>query len=742
MFSHLVYKTLKTTLNDIQKNNNTVELTEEIIKLNEVVFSANKQTEKKRDLPTRIEIIDAKDISFNNPQSTGEMLFQTGKVFVQQSQMGGSSPSLRGFEANKILLVVDGVRMNNAIYRGGHLQNVITLDPNVLDRTEIVFGPGSVIYGSDALGGVMHFYTKKPEFGTDEKTNIKSTAFARYSSSNEEKTGGATINIGLNNIASFSSISYKDLGDLKSGQVRDPFIGNFGQCLYYAERFGNKDSMVKNDKSYLQKNSGYSQYDLMQKLYFKITNKSFIGLNLQYSNSSDIPRYDRLTDFDSKKGTLKYAEWYYGPQTRLFSSLFFENNSKTLFSDNLVITTAYQNISEDRVNRKFNNVNKAHNEETVDVFSFNTDIKKELKGKHELRYGIEATYNKVKSTAYNENIVTGVQTNTIATRYPDGDNNVKSLSAYISHNWEINKYLILSDGIRYNYYNLEANYTDFMMNLMKFPFNSKISTEQNSITANLGVVINPGYDWKISILGSSGYRNPNIDDISKINDSKGSDNLLIIPNPDLKSEKVYNGEISISKIFEKNIQFEFTGFYSKYYDVIVQRPTLFNGEDSILYDGSLCQVQTNINKNEAYIYGWQGNILAKLNENVSIYSNYTYTYGQVESDDVPLDHIPPAFGKTGIKYERKKLKSEFSVIYNGWKKLFRYSPSGEDNLTYATSVGMPSWHTLNLKISYQLSKNISIQGGVDNITDLHYRYFASGISAAGRNYILALKANF
>jgi hemoglobin/transferrin/lactoferrin receptor protein len=141
-FKHIAYQSYAISKKDIISSGNLVLLTDNIIKLDEVVFSANKIDENKSDIPHHIEVISSKQISFNNPQTTGDLLQQSGNVFIQQSQMGGSSPVLRGFEANKVLMVMDGVRMNNAIYRSGHLQNVITIDPNVLDRVEVVFGPG------------------------------------------------------------------------------------------------------------------------------------------------------------------------------------------------------------------------------------------------------------------------------------------------------------------------------------------------------------------------------------------------------------------------------------------------------------------------------------------------------------------------------------------------------------------------------------------------------------------------
>src|SRR5829696_1479056 len=120
--------------------------TVQIKELDEVVFSANKFSEKKRNVAQRIDIISSQEIERINTQNTGDLLLNTGNIFVQKSQQGGSSPVIRGFEASRVLLVVDGIRMNNAIYRSGHLQNVITIDQNMLERVEMIYGPASTLY--------------------------------------------------------------------------------------------------------------------------------------------------------------------------------------------------------------------------------------------------------------------------------------------------------------------------------------------------------------------------------------------------------------------------------------------------------------------------------------------------------------------------------------------------------------------------------------------------------------------
>ncbi|MBI5218704.1 MAG: TonB-dependent receptor [Bacteroidia bacterium] len=743
---HITYQLLKETKKNILGQGTELYLTDNVIRLDEVVFSANKAEEKKSDLPNKIDVISAKQIAFNNPQTSGDLLQQTGNVFIQQSQMGGSSPVIRGFEANKVLLVMDGVRMNNAIYRSGHLQNVITIDPCILDRTEIVYGPGSVIYGSDALGGVMHFYSRNPELSKEDKMNFKAGVMGRYASACNEKSGNLNFNIGLKKWGFLTSISYKDLGDLRTGGAKNPFqfasaSDDFGKCLYYYEQVNGKDSMMTNSDPLIQRNTGYKQYDILQKIMFQPSEKMRFILNVQFSNTGNVPRYDRLTDMSS--GKLKYAEWYYGPQTRLFSSLRAEIMDTCKIFDNLFITLGWQDISEDRVTRKFtvsaSPKTRDAQEETVNVYTVNADLMKKFGKGHELRYGLDIMYNTVVSKAYSTNILTGVEKMNIATRYPDNGSTYDCNALYITHSWEINPKFIFSQGIRGSYVMLNAEYSDTMMKITKFPFDKRIEQQNGAITGNLGLVYSPGQDWRFALSASSGFRAPNVDDVGKVNDSKAP--LLVIPNPGLKPEYAYNFDLTIGKIIKKKIQLEATGFYTIITNATMLRPTQLNGADSVIFGGTKCQALTNKNESKAFITGFQGNILAQITSGFSAQANITYTYARVR-DTLPLDHIPPVFGLASVKYETKKFKGDFYVRFNGDKLLKDYYLNAEDNEQYATPTGMPGWYTLNLKFAYQVNKYMQVQMGMENILDVRYRHFASGISAPGRNLILALRGNF
>ena len=166
------------------------------VNLDEVVVAVNKWEQKLNEVPNKITKVSKTEILRNNPQTAADLLNQTGTVFIQKSQLGGGSPMIRGFATNRILLVIDGVRMNNAIYRSGNLQNIISIDALSTQTAEVIFGPGSLIYGSDAIGGVMDFHTLDARFDKEKKMFVGGSALARYSTANKENTFHADIKIG------------------------------------------------------------------------------------------------------------------------------------------------------------------------------------------------------------------------------------------------------------------------------------------------------------------------------------------------------------------------------------------------------------------------------------------------------------------------------------------------------------------------------------------------------------------
>lgn len=706
--------------------------------LDEMVVSANKIEEPRRFVAQQIEIIGSSKIRQLNAQTTADLISNSGWVMMQKSQQGGGSPVLRGFEASRVLLMIDGVRMNNLIYRAGHLQNVITTDNNTMERVELLFGPSSTVYGSDALGGVVHMYTRNPELRRNGKSALSGNVLTRFGTVNNEKTGHVDFNISGQKLASLTSFTYSDLGDLRMGEKTN---GQIGEQIWLRNNYvvraadNQSDILVANDDPFVQKQSGYKQYDLIQKFLYQSSENVSHLLNIQFSNSTDVPRYDRLTDV---QGTgLRSAEWYYGPQKRLMTSYQLGIKNLGAIADGLTATLSFQDIEESRNDRRFNNNNLRSRIENVNVWGLTVDFRKDI-NRSSIRYGIDGQFNSLKSTAHATNITTGVQS-PLDTRYPDGDNSLNMLAGYFTHTYKINSLVTLTDGVRVGGSWLKSTFND--KTFFPFPFD-QVKQNNTLASGNVGIIYRPT-SWKFSFIASSGFRAPNVDDLAKVFDSTPGN--VIVPNPDLAPEKTLNADLGITKFVGSTLRVETSFFATQFFDAIVTLPSLFNGQSVIDYDGTPSQVFSSQNKGKAYILGYSIGVHAKVNENLSGSLTMNYTKGRVKNEsgpETPLDHIPPFFGRAGIQYNTSKFRSELFANFNGWKTLDNYSASGEDNLNYATPVGMPSWYTINLRTSYDVNNVVTAQFGVDNIMDLQYRVFASGINAPGRNFILALRANF
>lgn len=709
-----------------------------VVFLDELLVSANKIAEPRSKLSQQVQLMTSAEIRMLNAQTMAELLTNSGVVGMQKSQQGGGSPQLRGFEASRIVLMIDGVRMNNLIYRAGHLQNVITVDNNLLDNVEILLGPSSTVYGSDALGGVVSMRTKNASLSEDGNTTFKGNAFYRYGSVNDEKTQHLDFNIGLKKFAFFTGITFSDFGDLRMGERTNAALGEqFGLRNFYVERSADNstDVLVTNSDPFIQKFSGYKQTDVIQKILYKPSEKFSHGLNFQYSTSSNIPRYDRLTDPDG--AGLRQAEWYYGPQERMM--LAYEIGLKRLgnIADEMKAVVSYQQIEESRHDRRFNRPNRRNQIENVDVVGLTIDFNKTF-SKHRLRYGFDAQFNSLQSVAYNLNVMTAAKS-PVGTRYPGGDNSMNFLAFYATDTYDVNQQTSLNSGIRIGYSSLKAKFSD--KTFFPFPFET-VSQRNQYASGNLGIVFRPDGNLKFSFMTSTGYRVPNIDDLAKVFDTNAGTSL-VVPNPDLKPEKTVNFDFGITTFVSDKVRWENNFFFTSFFDAIVIDAFQFDGNSEIMYDGQLTPVFANQNKRKARVTGFSSVLNATLHTNFTVNASYNLTKGVITSeDDKPLDHIPPSFGRVDLKYIRSKFSASAFVNFNGWKKLDDYFPNGEDNEAYATTKGMPSWYTINLRAGYEFNNYLALQVGVDNLLDLQYRTFASGINSPGRNLFGTLRVTF
>ena len=728
---HATYAEQFLPYSEIKNLNYQIKLKLKSVILDEFVVSASKWEQNKNEIPNKIVTIDVEKIALSNPQTAADVLAASNEVFVQKSQLGGGSPMIRGFSANAVLLVIDGVRMNNAIYRSGNLQNVLSIDPNTLENVEVIFGPGSIIYGSDALGGVMDFHTKSVRLApVNNKTNTVN-AFARFSSANMEKSLHADLTHSGGDWGSYTSLTLNRFGDLRMGSGGyDGF-----DRKQYVERIDGVDVILENDNVNVQKQSAYDQYNLLQKFRYRPNEKIDINYAFHLTSSTDVPRYDRLNQYSS--GSLKYSEWYYGPQFWHMQSLNMKVRDSVRLYDNFQFSLAYQNVKESRHNRKFGKDDLTSREESVDVYSANLDFDKSLDLKSNLFYGVEAIYNKVNSTAKTININTN-EKSPASTRYPDGGTNYYAYAAYLSLKSNLSKKFTFSSGIRLNAVGLTSTFLD--KTFFDFNFN-KIKVDNQSINASLGLVYRPSVSTQLNANISSGFRAPNLDDIAKVFDS--APGSVVMPNEDLKPEKAINFDLGMIHKHEDRFELNVSVFYTSLVDAMVRRAFLFNGQSTIMYDGELSQIEAIVNAGKANIYGASVGIDMRISDNLDFYTDHSFTKGH-DNEDENLRHIPPIYGVAGITYKPKDdFLLDFYMNYNGAISYENLAPTekGKAYLYASDENGnpfSPSWMTFNVKSSVKLSDNMVLSAGIENITNQRYRPYSSGISAPGINFIVSI----
>ncbi|MEH6764900.1 MAG: TonB-dependent receptor [Aequorivita antarctica] len=703
--------------------------------LDEVVISGSRWRQSSDDVPSKIMSISAKEVALQNPQTAADLLSASGKVFVQKSQQGGGSPMIRGFATNRLLYSVDGVRMNTAIFRSGNLQNVINLDPFAIESTEVLFGPGSVIYGSDAIGGVMSFQTLTPQLSLTEKPLITGKALARYSSANKEKTGHFNVNLGFKKWAFVTSISSWDYDNLRQGSHGpDDYIKD-----YYVQRQDSTDVVITQEDKLLQIPSAFSQINTMQKIRFQPNERWDFQYGFHFSETSPYGRYDRNQRV--RNGLPRYAEWDYGPQIWMMNNLNINYTANNSVFDQMSLRLAHQWFEESRIDRAFNKTERNTQSEEVGAYSVNLDFIKATGEKNTFFYGLEYVLNDVNSKGELTDISTGISEVGPA-RYPQSK--WQSLAVYVTDEFKVADNFTLSAGARYNHVLLDA---EFDTAFYPFPF-TEASLSNGALTGSLGGVYRPADSWVISTNLGSAFRAPNVDDVGKVFDSEPGS--VVVPNPDLKPEYAYNADLGIAKVFGDVLKVDITGYYTSLKDALVRRDYKLNGQDSIMYQGELSQVQAIQNAAVAHVYGLQAGVEVKLPKGFGFSTDVNFQKGEEELDNgdtSPSRHASPFFGVSRLNYKANKLSMELNVNYQG-KKDFDDLPDEEKGKTeiYALDENgnpySPAWYTLNFKALYKMTDTFDVSGGIENLTDQRYRPYSSGISGAGRNFILALTAHF
>ncbi len=724
-FQHPSYENFRTDKIRVSQNQYSVMLVLKPLKLEEVVVSVARRAGSISEIPNKLLLIGHENVLRFQPQTTADLLVSNGEVFIQKSQQGGGSPMVRGFSANRLLLVVDGIRMNNALFRSGNLQNIVSLDANMIETTEVALGPGSVVYGSDALGGVLNFSTFKPRLSTGNEWLYVHTFKTGYSSANFAKTLHGRLGFGRQKWGALISGTYTDFDNLK--------MGNTGPVEYLRNEyavtgyFNGRDSVVRNKDPRSQVYSGYHQINLMSKFRYMPTPKIDINIGYHFSATGNVPRYDRLIVY--RAGKLRYGDWYYGPQIWSMLSGQLDWLADSPVFDRVTAIAGYQRFAESRHDRNFNSSVLFHRAESVVAGTLTLDFTKNVGEKVSLMYGLEFAHNMVGSSGESEDLVTSVVM-PVNPRYPDGST-YRTRAFYLSGRIGIHPDIILNAGIRFTATRINGMFDSRFYN---FPID-EFQSATRALNGNIGFIWKPATSWIINMVASSGFRSPNIDDMAKVFDSEPGN--VIVPNTALKPEYAYNLEFRILRSLNSRGKLELAVFNTWLTNAMVRRDFTFNGSDSILYNGINSRVEALVNADNAHISGISLMFDYPIATRLLFKSNYTYIRGK-DSDRNALRHIPPAFGVSGLAFNSEKWSAEINTNYNGRVPFSRLAPDERSKVYMYLNDEKgnpysPSWWSLNFVSVWHLSDHWKISCGLENMLNKRYRPYASGIVAGGRS---------
>ena len=701
-------------------------------RLYDFVFSASRWCQDSESQPVKVSRISFEEANAFNPQTAADLLGLNGDVFIQKSQYGGGSPMIRGFATNRLLYSIDGVRMNSAIFRSGNLQNVISLDPFAIEGTEVLFGPGAVCYGSDAIGGAMVFRTIQPSLSTDGKPIVYGSATMRTATASNELTAHFHAGVGWKRLALLTSITSSSYDDLEQGThgpeeyimpyIVVPGINADGDV---------EDIVAVNKDKRRQSPSGYSQLNLMQKVRYMPNAEWNIEYAFHWSETSEYARYDRHQRM--RNGKPRYAEWNYGPQKWIMNHLRVEQSSGGALYDSLRLNVALQRFEESRISRDLNKPLRETQSEKVDAWSANIDFLKEPVKGLAISYGAEYVQNNVRS----KGVATDVTTNErspMAARYPKAQ--WYSAGAYAQADWHVTRRLNLAAGVRYNHYRIES---DFSTAGYEVPFAPKQTASAGNISGNVGLNWRPTSGWLMRVNYARGFRAPNVDDMGKLFDS--ADGCVTVPNPALEPEYADNIELGVAKHFGSFLKADVTAYYTRLDNAIVRRDYTFNGSIVMEYGGEMCRVQALQNAAIANVYGVQLAIDATLSARFYAEARLNWQRGREEldnGDSSPSRHAAPAFGRLALGYRSDKFNVElFSSFQAECSANDMPEEEKEKTEIYALDADgnaySPAWATVNLRASYAFAGGLSLNVTLENITDRRYRPYSCGISAPGRN---------
>jgi len=653
-------------------------LNSDTILIKEVVVTTQRVPLNEQLIPYSISLLDKKEMDHFTKRSTPEMLMNTDGVFVQKTNHGGGSPFIRGLTGNQTLLLFDGIRLNNSIYRYGPNQYLNTVDVFTIDRMEVARGTGSVQYGSDALGGALQIFSVEPilnSAGSEWHGNVT----GKMVTGEMEKTGRGQLEYNSKKMAMLIGGTYRNFGDLVGGE-----------------------------ETGVQTPSGYTEYAFDGKLLFALKENMQLTLASQFLNQSHVPVYHKVV-------LENYAANEFHPLQRLMNYARLNIQGRKKIFDQVKFIASWQQNTENTTAQKNNTVLMQLDSNRVNTLGFVADVTSAFSKIWSANSGVEYYHNNVSSSRFVTNNSGAVPPLEKRGLYPD-DSKYGNFSVYSLHHFTLNNWVI-DGGIRFNAFNIKIDDKDL----------GEVKITPEALVFNLGTMYNINRSNHLYGTVSNGFRAPNIDDMGTLGIV---DFRYEIPVYDLKPEKSVNFETGY-KLNLPKFQANVAGYYMDLNQLITR--VKVEGE---FIDGY--QVYKKENVEEAFITGCEAAFLWKVIPNVDLNSSISYTYGQNITKDEPLRRIPPLNGKVAATYTLKKFFVSGELLFAGMQDRLAKGDKSDNRIPEG---GTPGWEVFNIFAGYQLAM-VKMKIGFENIFNKDYRTHGSGINGVGRSAWVALNIGF
>jgi TonB-dependent heme/hemoglobin receptor len=654
--------------------------------LETIQVTATRRAESTFHVPVATDVVDLDAIRAAAPQTVMEALRGRAGAYVQQTTPGQGTVILRGLKGSEVLHVVDGFRLNNAIFRNAPTQYVALVDSQSLSRIEVVRGPMSALYGSDAMGGVVHMLTLEPSFAGSE-WQAQGLLRSMYGSADDSTLSRAQGAFGHERLVVSGGATYQDVNERR--------VGGGEELPYTAFTARAADARIR----------------------AMVAEDNELSLSLQYSEQPRTPRYDELTPGYGQSQPNSSVYWF-EPQRRDFLQLRWRGSHPTAAWDSAEAQVGRQKIEDGRRYRDFGS-DSEDRESNVDTSrGLNFQASKAVGASHLLTYGADLYEDEVESSRTRTNITTGA-TSSRTPRFPDGSTMFQA-GVFVADDWSVSEQLDVLGAVRWN------------TSRTRLPASGAFAAttvENDGFAGNLGVARTLTENLRMVANLGQGFRAPNVFDLGTFGDRPG--NRFNVPNPDLESEQVTTLDAGW-KVQSDRLDSELIGYYSRYRDKIT---SVLTGE---VTDSGRLIVQSQ-NAARLDLYGAEFVLRHRISDSVEWRTQLTWTRGEetFEGDEQPADRIPPLNGSAGITW-----RPATDWMLDGWLNFAdrqdRYSPRDEID-PRIRPVSTPGWTTWNVRAAWEASERVYTSLQFGNIGDRRYREFGSGLDAPGRGIVLTLE---